>query len=153
MKSIYSGAEINVKEPSLASYAGLSSKAQNNKDGKDFQIYSLTIENKRLRQENADQALQIQELKQDLEYLQQSIQNHLPMISELEVKNHQLEGQVAHQKLNTRQLNITQNKLRTLEEKYNKQEDRHHMEIVKLETEVAQYRERLDTVRAMNVNL
>lgn len=27
------------------------------------------------------------------------------------------------------------------------------MEVVKLETEVAQYRERLDTVRAMNVNL
>lgn len=57
----------------------------------DYQMFSLSVDNKRLKQENADQQMQIFELQQDLHYLQESIENHLPMISELEIKNRQLE--------------------------------------------------------------
>ena len=70
VKSIYSGAEINVKNHSMASYAGASSKEpnNNNKEGKDYLIYSLNIENKSLRQENKEQKLPSFKLKKDIEY-------------------------------------------------------------------------------------
>ena len=58
----------------------------------DYQLYSLNIDNKRLNQENREQKIQIYELQKDLDYLQQSIENHLPVISQIEVKNKELEG-------------------------------------------------------------
>ena len=42
------------------------------------------------------------------------------MIADLELKNQQLEEQAAGQKQNSKQLAVTQMKLRNLEEKYNK---------------------------------
>ena len=74
VKSIYSGAEININDPSLGSYAATSNKMQNNRgDAKEYQIYSLNIDNKRLKQENSDMKVQILDLQQDLNYLQHSI--------------------------------------------------------------------------------
>lgn len=61
---------------------------------KDFQIYSLTVENQKLREENAEQKSQIFELRSDLAYLQKSIEDHLPLISDLEVQNRQLHEQL-----------------------------------------------------------
>ena len=102
VKSIHSGAEINPKDPSPSFKNSTDSRdrelreLRQRKEGKDFQIYTLNIENKRLNQENEDQRVKIEELEQDLDYLQESIKSHLPMISELEVKNQQLEEQMAN---------------------------------------------------------
>ena len=81
-------------------------------------MYSLTIDNRRLKQENQEQQITIYELQKDLEYLQKSIENHLPVISHIEVKNKELEGQVTAQNKNIKQINNVQTKLRAMENKY-----------------------------------
>ena len=81
-------------------------------------MYSLTIDNRRLKQENQEQQITIYELQKDLEYLQKSIENHLPVISQIEVKNKELEGQVTAQNKNIKQINNVQTKLRAMENKY-----------------------------------
>ena len=85
--------------------------------GAEYQIYSLNIDNKRLKQENLQSQETIEELQNDLQYLQQSIESHLPVITELEVKNQELEGQVTNQNKSIRQVQVVQNKLRALEQK------------------------------------
>lgn len=54
----------------------------------------MKLENEKLRQENVQQRLELVDLKQDLEYLQQSIEEHLPMISQLEIDNVKLNDQL-----------------------------------------------------------
>ena len=121
--------------------------------GAEYQIYSLNIDNKRLKQENQQSQETIEELQNDLQYLQQSIESHLPVITELEVKNQELEGQVTNQNKSIRQVQVVQNKLRALEQKQSESEQKHSNEIGKLNSDVKSLKERLDTVKAMNVNL
>ena len=122
-------------------------------------MFSLQIDNKRLQNENREQRSQIDELREDVKFLKDSIENHVPVIAQLEQKNQELEDLLHSQiapsstKQQNKQVAAVQQKLRALEERFESQEQGHQQERVKLNLESKSLKERLESVKNMNMNL
>lgn len=69
------------------------------------------------------------------------------------MRNRELENLASSQGKSIKQLALVQQKLRILEEKYQSLETRHQQEKTKMTAETKSLKERLETVKNMNLNL
>ena len=114
---------------------------------------NLALENERLRADNAEQRMQILELSQDLDYLQRSIEDNIPLVAELEKRNKQLEERLNNGGKSSTALRNTTKQLHELEEQYAKMLEKHKSEKDKYLMENKSYRERLEATKQLNISV
>eukprot|EP00347_Sterkiella_histriomuscorum_P018308 403346003 len=122
-------------------------------DYKDRLISQLTIENRRVRDELAQSHFQKFQLEQDLDYLQQTVENHLPFFHMLEQKNQVLSDELNQKSKIFQTAGNSSAKVRKLEDKCLSLKKDYNKEKWRLTEENKSLKERLEVLRKMNFHL
>ena len=118
-------------------------------------LTSLMIANKRLKEDLRAQQQHNFQLQSDLDSLRSTIQDHLPFFNQCEEENKQLKQQLlVQQKRNEIKSNEKLSyRIRKLEEQLKTSQVSYERQLVKLNTELTQFKERCQNITKANLSL